>query len=102
MNVGQVGNGGGVDRGADRSARVDGKRNDAARRTGDHASISADGRDAAAAFAARVATAARAEEPERAQVAVRAMQRLLSGDLDTDESYRGAAQQLAGSAFRSV
>lgn len=103
MNIGNVSNNGGVDRGAERGARVDGKRGPAARTgaAGDKASISADGRDAAATLASRTATAA-AEPAEREARVVKAMQRLLGGELDSAAVYRDTAERLLGQDFRTV
>ena len=103
MNIGQVGNNGGVDRGADRSARTDGKRGDPSKATGadDKAAISTDGRDAAAAFEAHVASA-NADEPDRQDEVARAMRRLNGGELDSQEVWRETAARLLASDFRAV
>ncbi|MGE3173683.1 MAG: hypothetical protein AB7O97_13750 [Planctomycetota bacterium] len=105
-----MGNNGGVDRGADRPVRVDGKRDKGAAGSAsggkasggvDRASISSDGRDAKAAFEAHVA-AAKAEEPDREARVARAMERLISGELDNDAVYRDVAGRLLQGDFRSV
>jgi len=102
MNIGNVSNNGGVDRGAERGARVDGKRSSAARAAADDgAEISQDGREAAAAFDARVA-AAIAEPVERDDRVARAMQRLLGGELDREPALRDAAERMLGQDFRTV
>ena len=103
MNIGHVGNNGGVDRGAGRSARTDGVRGDASKATDadDKAAISSDGRDAAAAFEARVAAASAGESDRQDEVA-RAMRRLIGGELDSQEAYRETAARLLARDFRAV
>ncbi len=103
MNIGNVSNNGGVDRGAERTARVDGKRGAVARTgdAGDKASISADGRGAAASFAANVA-AAQAEPTDRDDRVAKAMKRLVGGELDSAAIYRDTAERLLGQGFRTV
>jgi hypothetical protein len=101
MNIGNVSNNGGVDRGAERGARVDGRRSPARAAADDGAEISQDGREAAAAFDARVATAT-AEPAERDDRVARAMQRLLGGELDREAAVRDAAERMLGQDFRTV
>lgn len=103
MNIGNVSNNGGVDRGAERGARVDGKRSPSAgsAQAGDKAAISADGRGAAAAFEQKVAAAA-AEPPQRDARVVRAMERLLGGELDDQAVIRDTAERMLGQGFRTV
>ena len=103
MNIGNVGSKGGVDRGGDLPPRADSVRNDASRAAGpaDRAAISADGRDAAASLEARVAAVA-SGHTERADLVARAMQRLMSGELDRPETLRATAEQLAAAEFRTV
>jgi hypothetical protein len=103
MNIRNVSNSGGVDRGGDRPIRVDGKRESsaAASSTGDKAAISSDGRDAKAAFEANV-DVVRAEGSDRAAIVSRAMEKLKSGELDTEAVYRDAASRLLATDFRTA
>jgi hypothetical protein len=102
MNIGHVGNNGGIDRGADRPVRTDGKADQApSATTDDRAAISSDGRDAKAAFDARVA-AAGSDDPARRGKVARAIERLASGQLDTPAVYRDVAGRLLAGDFRSV
>lgn len=103
MNIRNVSNSGGVERGGDRPIRADGKRERSAATssTGDKAAISSDGREARASFEANV-DAARAEDGDRAGVVSRALQKLMNGELDTDEVYRGSAARLLATDFRTV
>lgn len=103
MNIGNVSNNGGVDRGAERSARADGKRGQAVKAvtTGDNASISSDGQKAAAAFEAKVAAAV-AEPTERDERVVRAIQRLSGGELDKPAVMQETAAAMLGLGFKTI
>ena len=100
MNIGNLGKPGGIDRSADRSARADGKRSDVPSRAGglDEAAISANGRDAAAQFEARIA-AAKQEPADRSERVVQAIRKLAAGGLDTPEVHRDVAARLLGTDY---
>jgi len=108
MNIGNVGKGDNVERGSGRKQRAEGRRDGdlprpaAADRFPDRAAISADGRDAAARFDARVAAAAEGDTAERMAVVAQAVKKLSGGELDTEAVHRAVAERLHGGGFLSI
>lgn len=102
MNIRNVSNNGGVERGGDRPLRADGKRDRSAATTatGDRAAISADGREAKASFDANV-EAARSAGDDRAAMVARAMEKLMSGGLDTEAAMRDTASRMLSAEFQT-
>lgn len=99
MTIGNISGNGPVDRGASSAPRADRRDQPASRRTAlDAASISSDGQQAAAALAARVAAAA-VEDADRPDQVARAVEKLMSGELDTEQVHRATAERLAESDF---
>jgi hypothetical protein len=103
MNIGHVGNNGGVDRSGDRPVRSGARDGGKASKAGggDQAAISADGRAAAAVFDARVQTAS-SDGEDRADKVARAMQALMNGELDSEAVYRDVASRMLAGDFRAV
>ena len=103
MNIGQVGGNGGIDRNSDRPTRINPQHDARNRADGsDQAAISANSREAAAAFDAFVSAAAADFEPERSDEVARTVERLISGELDSEAVYRDVAERLLGNDFRAI
>ncbi len=102
MNIRNVSNNGGVERGGDRPLRADGKRDRSATSatTGDSAAISSGGREAKAAFDASV-EAARGKGDDRVTVVARAVEKLISGDLDSEVVLRDTASRMLAAEFQT-
>lgn len=104
MNIGHVGNKGGVGPAGESPVRTGpgsgGRAADGSPDAGDLAAISADGREAKASFDARVAAAR--QDDDRSDRVARAIQRLISGELDRDEVYADVAQKVLADGFRAV
>ena len=103
MNISNIGTGG-VDRGGDRSGRIDNNKRSSQQGPvsgSDRAAISSDGQKAAADFDARV-EAAKQDGEDRVDKVARALQALTNGDLNSDAVYKGVAQQILADDFRAV
>lgn len=102
MNIRNVSNNGGVERGSDRPLRADGKRDRSApaAASGDLASISAGGREAKASFDANVEAARDAGE-DRAVMIARAFEKLMSGGLDSEVALRDTASRMLAAEFQT-
>ena len=102
MNIRNVSNNGGVERGGDRPLRADGKRDRSAATTttGDRAAISSDGREAKASFDASV-EAAKGAGDDRASMVARAMEKLISGGLDSEVALRDTASRMLAAEFQT-
>ena len=102
MNIRNVSNNGGVERGGDRPLRADGKRDRSATSatSGDSAAISSGGREAKASFDANV-EAARGAGDDRATAVARAMEKLISGGLDSEVALRDAASRMLAADFQT-
>jgi hypothetical protein len=102
MNIPNISNNGNVERGWDRPLRADGKRDRSASTaaSGDRAAISADAFGAKAAFEANV-DAARGAGDDRSAMVARAMEKLISGDLDSEVAMRDTASRMLAAEFQT-
>jgi hypothetical protein len=99
MHIGNVKGNGGIERGGERTVRLQPQEaRDAGRVQQDVAAISAGGQRAASA-AERLAQRAKAEDPARAQLVEAARARLQSGELDDRAVLHATAQKVLDSAF---
>jgi len=102
MNIPNISNNGSVERGGDRPLRADGKRDRSASTaaSGDRAAISADALGAKAAFEANV-DAARGAGDDRSSMVARAMEKLISGGLDSEVAMRDTASRMLAADFQT-
>lgn len=98
MNIGNVKGNGGIERGAERTVKLQPQRADDSRAPRDVAAISAGGQRAAAS-AERLAQRAKAEDPARVALVEAARLRLQSGELDDMAVLRATAQKVMDSGF---
>jgi hypothetical protein len=98
MHIGNVKGNGGIERGGERTVRLQPQPAHGAGRAHDVAAISAGGQRAAAA-ADQLAERARAEDPSRAQLVDAARTKLQSGQLDDPAVLRATAQKVLDNGF---
>ncbi len=102
MNITNVGNNGGIERGGDRPQRTQHKRDGAdVSPVRDEARISESSRATANAVEG-LAEKARKHDGDRDEVVAAALQRLQSGALDSDSTYRETARRMLDSRFSSA
>ncbi|MCA8963755.1 MAG: hypothetical protein H6838_03735 [Planctomycetes bacterium] len=102
MNITNVGNHGGIERGGDRPQRAQHKRDGAGvLPVRDEAQISESSRATANAVEG-FAEKARNDDGDRSDVVAAALARLQSGELDSDKTYRETAKRLLDSKFTSA
>ena len=102
MDIRNIGNYGQVDRAGERGQRSQAKPVVLTPHVAkDDAQISPDGRKQAAKVD-QLARSARGQEGDRSAIIEAARQKLLSGELDTNEVFAATAERLADSGFLSV
>ena len=102
MDIRNVGNQGNIDRIGERDKRADAKRAETAPSVarGDDAQISSAGRETAAAIE-QLTERAKADDGDREALVDAARQKLLSGELDSQEVLAATADRLASRGFLS-